>query len=160
MARPTLYVETTIPSYLASRPSRDVIVLAHQQITAEWWTTRRLAFDLRVSELVILEAGRGDPELARARREFLDGIPLLDASSQVGSLAEKYVTELQIPEQARNDAVHLAFATVHEVDYLLTWNCAHLANAVVRRKFQKLNGALRLSSPTICTPEELLESLP
>ncbi len=159
MAKPTLYVETTIPSYLAARPSRDVIVLAHQQITLEWWTKRRAAFDLRVSELVLLEAGRGDPELARARQSLLDGITLLRTSPAVQTLAEKYFTELQISAQARSDAAHLAFATVHKVEYLLTWNCAHLANAAVRRKFQSVNAMLGLVSPIICTPEELLSEL-
>ncbi len=155
-SKPTLYLENTIVSYLAARPSRDLIVAAHQQITREWWDRRRDAFTIYISPVVLEEASQGDPQAARARLELLDALPVLAATPRVEEVANVYFAELGLPDRVVRDAAHLAFAVVYEVEYLLMWNCAHIANAEIRRRLQALNARLGLHTPTICTPEELL----
>lgn len=142
-------------SYLAARRSRDVIVLAHQEITREWWLTRE-RFDLYVSPVVVEESALGDPAVARERSLYVEGLPVLAASERIEQVAATYFRELRFPDKALRDAAHLAFACNYAVDYLLTWNCAHIANAVVRRQLARLNERLGLPTATICTPEELL----
>ena len=153
-----LYLESTIPSYLTARPSRDLIVAAHQQITHEWWRQARTNFDIYVSEAVLDEISAGDPDAASRRLALTDGLPILAINDEVGSLAIEYQRELGLPRSAQLDVVHLACAVVYELDYLLTWNCAPLANGVVIRRLQKLNATLGRATPVIVTPEELLES--
>jgi predicted nucleic acid-binding protein len=153
--KPTLYLETTIVSYLVSRPSRDVIVLAHQEVTRSWWGRWRDEFTVYVSPVVLEEAGVGDPTQARQRLEALRTFSVLEASPRVEELAGTYYAKLDFPERAIRDAAHLAFAVAYAVDYLVTWNCAHLANAHVRRRLARLNEGLGVRTPTICTPEEL-----
>jgi len=155
-AKPTLYLETSVPSYLAARSSRDLIVAAHQQITREWWDKRRGSFAIYVSEVVLFEAGRGDPEPAKQRLELLSSFAILDLTPRVAELTKTYLDELRIPEPSARDAAHLAFAAAHGIDYLLTWNCRHIANAFVRLRLRTLNERLGVSTPVICTPEELL----
>ena len=156
MTRPVLYLETTVVSYLVARPSRDVVVLAHQEITRQWWATRREAFSIYVSPVVLEEAALGDAEQARERLQLLTPYPVLSASDHVEQIAAAYLRELRLPERALRDAAHLAFACTYAVDYLLTWNCAHIANAEVRRQLARVNDPLGLATPVICTPEELL----
>jgi predicted nucleic acid-binding protein len=147
-------LETSVISYLAARPSRDVIVLAHQEITRQWWATRQ-RFDLYVSPVVLEESALGDPEMARERLRYVEALPVLAAAERIEQVAATYFRELRFPEKALRDAAHLAFACVYAVDYLLTWNCTHIANAVVRRQLARLNERLGLPTATICTPEEL-----
>ena len=156
MTHPVLYLETTVVSYLVARPSRDVVVLAHQEITRQWWTARREAFSIYVSPVVLEEAALGDAEQARERLQLLAPYPVLSASDHVEQIAAAYLRELRLPERALRDAAHLAFACTYAVDYLLTWNCAHIANAEVRRQLARVNDRLGLVTPVICTPEELL----
>jgi hypothetical protein len=151
----TVYVETTIPSYLAAKPSRDLVVSAHQQITAEWWERARQVFDLRVSSLVIEELAEGDPAVALRRLEAVRGLPVLAISPRVVHLAAEYDTRLNLGGDTRNDLTHLAFAVVYEADYLITWNCRHLANATLVRRISDLNRDLGEFMPMIVTPEEL-----
>jgi hypothetical protein len=153
---PTLYLETTIPSYYTARPVRDVIVLAHQEITRTWWEQRLPVFDVYISPVVLEEARQGDPVAAQKRLEVLASFPVLEATSAIERLAETYMTQLALPGKALRDAAHLAFACGHELDYLVTWNCAHIANAELRRRLMALNAALGLQTPIICTPEELM----
>jgi hypothetical protein len=155
---PTLYLESTIPSYLTARPSRDLIVAAHQQITHEWWQQARRNFDIYVSEAVLDEISAGDPDAASRRLALTEGLPILALTEEVGSLAIEYQHGLGLPRSARLDVVHLACAVVYELDYLLTWNCAHLANGVVIHRLQKVNTVLGRATPVIITPEELLET--
>jgi len=154
--KPSLYIETTVPSYYASRDSRDVIVLAHQQITRLWWETRLSDFRSYVSPVVLEEARGGDPEQARRRLEVLGPFQVLEASEAVEQLASRYVVELSLPGRAIRDAAHLAFACIYEMDFLVTWNCVHIANAELIRLLARLNAVARIWTPTICTPEELL----
>jgi len=154
---PTLYLESTIPSYLAAKPSRDLIVASHQQITHEWWSSSRSRFDMYISEAVLDEAGRGDPDAASRRLEIVKNLPVLALTKEIESLALEYLDSLALPGRARLDVIHLACAVIYELDYLLTWNCAHLANGVVIRRLQDFNSPRGLAIPVIVTPEELLE---
>lgn len=154
--RAKVYIETTVPSYLAARPSRDLLTAAHQQITRDWWEMRRAAFDLFVSELVIEESAAGDPAVAARRRELLTDIPILPMNGGILSLAEALVNQGPVPATAVADALHIALATVYACDYLLTWNCRHIANAQVERAARQLASRLGYELPTICTPEELM----
>jgi len=151
-----LYVETSIVSYLTARPSRDVIRAARQELTWEWWERRREAFDLYASRLVVEEAEEGDQVAAQRRLEALAGIPLLDLRDEVGQLAAALIAEGPLPRAATDDAVHLALATVYEMDFLLTWNCRHLANAELTEPVANFLRARGYRPPVVCTPEELM----
>jgi predicted nucleic acid-binding protein len=153
----SIYLETTVVSYYTSKLSRDVVILAHQQITREWWPRAVTRFDVLISEIVIEEASLGDPEAAKRRLEELKDFPLLELSDRVREIAEIYMEALAIPERVFGDAIHLAVASVYDVDYLVTWNCAHIANAELIKKLMKVNESLGIHSPIICTPEELME---
>src|SRR5262245_24616012 len=118
---PTVYLETTIISYLVARPSRDIVLMAQQQVTADWWM-KRDRFDLFISQLVISEASAGDPAAAANRLATLDGIPLLPPSESAHLLASALIAEFAIPKQAQRDASHVAIAAVNGIDFLLTWN--------------------------------------
>jgi hypothetical protein len=152
-----LYLETTIVSYLTGRPSRDVVIAAHQELTRQWWETRSAAFDLLVSELVREEAAKGDPEAARSRMLTIEKLPILEISDAAVALAEQLVSAGPIPPESSADALHIALATVNGADYLLTWNCKHLANAMHRNRIEALAEAAGYACPVICTPEELME---
>ncbi len=154
----TVYLETTIIGYLASWPSRDLITAANQQLTHEWWNDHRQAFDLHVSQFVIDECSAGDKTAAQERLIFLAAIPELSVSDDVRRLAEKLVQGVPLPEKGAVDALHIAVAAVHGMDYLLTWNCTHIANASLRPRIEALCRAFGHEPPTICTPQELLES--
>jgi len=151
-----VYIETTIPSYLVARPSRDLLIAAHQQLTRDWWELRRPAFDLYVSEPVLEEAGAGDATLARRRLELLADIRLLALTEGILKLAENLVAEGPIPSKAVGDAFHIAIATAYACEYLLTWNCRHIANAEIQRMARLVVRRHGFELPTICTPEELM----
>ena len=154
--KPSLYVETTVPSYYVSRDSRDVVVLAHQQITRIWWRSRLPDFRAYVSPVVLEEAREGDPEQSRKRLEVVSEFEILEAAEAVERLAARYMAEFNLPGSAIRDAAHLAFACVYEMDFLVTWNCAHIANGEVIKRLTRINTAADVVTPTICTPEELL----
>lgn len=156
MPQPSLYLETTIPSYLTASPSRDILVLARQELTRRWWEGARAGYQLVTSPAVIAEAGRGDPEAARKRLELMDHARLLDARPEVDELAVKVRRALNIPEKAALDAYHLAFSMFYEIDYLLTWNCAHLANAGCIRLLARFARGEGIWLPVICTPEQMV----
>ena len=155
--RPTVYVETTVISYLTSRPSRDLIVAAHQQLIHDWWNNHRLQFELFVSPTVMEEISKGDPGVATSRLEAVAGLAVLELTPDLRGLADEYFANIQLPERARADSYHLAFASWHGMDYLITWNCSHMASGFVRKQVAKINKAWGIESPAICTPEELME---
>jgi hypothetical protein len=156
MDKPTVYLETTVPSYLVAEPSRDVVVAGHQRTTHEWWQTAKDRFQLVNSDIVKEELADGDSKLATRRLAMVSGLEVLASNAQVEALASKYASELGLVGRARKDVPHVAFAVGFEIDYLVTWNCAHLANAIVMRKLREINVRLGLWLPIICTPEELL----
>jgi len=152
-----VYVETTIVSYLASRPSRDVVVAGRQQLTHRWWEVRRPDFDLVVSQVVLDEIRAGDPEAAARRLEIVLGLPLLDITPEVADFAAQLIARVPLPPQAAADAAHMAVAACHRVDFVMTWNVAHIANAVLRRRVEDICRTAGYDAPILCTPDELME---
>jgi hypothetical protein len=152
---PKIYLETTIISYLAARPSKDLITAAHQQVTHDWWQNRRSDFNLFSSQLVIQESSAGDAAVAQTRLQLLSDIPLVQVNVDCVSLARALVERGPIPEKAAVDALHIAIATVHGMDYLLTWNCKHIANAEMQTSVNRICRSAGYEPPVICTPEEL-----
>lgn len=151
-----LYLENSVVSYLTARPSRDVITVARQELTRDWWRNQRERYELYISEFVVSEASDGDPEAAARRLDALDGIPVLGLGETAIELAEKFVEEGPLPEKATVDAFHIAMAVVNGMDYLLTWNFKHIANALLRHRIEEMSRAEGYEPPVICTPEELL----
>lgn len=151
----SIYLETTIPSYLASRPSRDLVTAAHQQITHEWWGQVRVNFDVFVSEAVLEEIRAGDQALSARRMKLVEDLPVLVLNSEVSGLVRLYSGRLGLPEHASTDVVHIAFAVAYELDYLVTWNCKHIANGRVIQRLTSINREVGRSTPIIVTPEEL-----
>lgn len=151
----TVYIETTVVSYLASRPSQDAIVAARQQLTRGWWHRQRPLFACFVSDVVLDEAGDGDAEQAALRLKSLEGIPKLAATVEGERLATAFLADV-LPAKAAGDAAHLAIATVGKVRYLVTWNCAHLANAQLLDRLEPIAGTAGFKLPRVCTPEELM----
>lgn len=153
--RPTPYVETTIPSYLTAWPSREVVRAGYQQLTRDWWA-RRHEYELFASSLVHSECGAGDPEAAASRLAALTGIELLAQTAAVDALAGELLRGVPLPPQATSDALHIAIAAAHGMDYLVTWNCAHIANAALRPRIEAVCRRFGYEPPVICTPQELL----
>lgn len=151
-----VFLETSVISYLTASPSRDIVHAAHQQITREWWA-RRHRFDLYVSQAVLREAARGNPEAADRRLTAIQNIPVLAVSGDASELAELFLAKNALPAKAAVDAIHIAVAVVNGMDYLLTWNCTHIANAGIRARIEKICRDTDLYPPVICTPEELME---
>ena len=152
----TIYVETTVISYLVSRPSRDIVIAAHQQVTSEWWTNRRNEFECFISQVVIDEIQGGDPLAAERRIQEVRDFRVLEATVEAEHLTQAIIDAGVIPIKAVGDAAHIAIATVNEMDYLLTWNCKHLANAQLIRKVSMICIGEGFNMPVICTPEELM----
>lgn len=152
----TVYIETSILGYLTARPSRDIVVSANIQITREWWDTRRSDFQLYSSQAVVKETSQGDAAIASQRLEILGNFSLLDLNQPVLDLAEQFLGRSNLPAKADVDAVHIATATVHGMDYLLTWNCKHIANAQIQGKLAEISLDFGYELPILCTPYELL----
>ena len=153
----TIYLETTIISYYTSRPSNDIMVLAKQRITELWWKNNLNKFDVYISEAVFEEICEGDSDAALKRITVVNTIPSLEITDDVLNVYKIYLKRLQIPDKALRDAIHIAIASVHSIDYLVTWNCKHIANGEIIKKLMSINNELGLSIPVIVTPEELME---
>jgi predicted nucleic acid-binding protein len=152
----TVYLETSVISYLAASPSRDLLSAAHQQVTHLWWHTRRSNFELFVSQLVIDECLAGDTEAAEKRIALLSNLPLLDIDPEVIELAQYLARKVPLPKKAAADALHIAAAVRHGIDYVLTWNCTHIANAELRPRIDSACAARGYAPTILCTPEELI----
>ncbi|WP_331875510.1 type II toxin-antitoxin system VapC family toxin [Longimicrobium sp.] len=144
-------------SYLAALPSRDPITARNQQITREWWDTRRGEHILLASPTVLDEAALGDAEFARRRRSYLDGVPLLQVTGEVEVLAEVLLRQVPLPSHARSDALHVAVASVYGVAYVLTWDRKHIANPRLVPRFQRFCGDLGYTAPLLTTPASMME---
>lgn len=153
---PKVYIETTIVSYLTGRPSRELVALAHQQVTRDWWELEKAKYELYASEVVIAEAERGDAGAARARLAVLSELPRLAATAESEVLAPVLLRETRLPAGALLDMTHVSIAAVHGMQYLLTWNCRHIANATVIRIVERVCRRYGYEPPVICTPEELM----
>jgi hypothetical protein len=155
--KPSVYVETTIISYLVGWLSRnDLQVAAHQELTRRWWATRGTEFDLFASSLVVDEAADGDAVLAAERLRLLHGLTLLRVPEEAHALKFQLLRRTQIPAKAENDALHIAIAAVHGVEFLATWNCKHIANAVTLPLVYDVCRAEGYEPPLVCTPHELM----
>ena len=152
-----VYIETSIVSYLTGRPSRDMVIAAHQELTRQWWDTRASSFELLVSELVREEVAKGDVEASDKRLSIIRKLPILGTSNEAILLAEQLILSGPIPREYAADALHIAISTVNGIEYLLTWNCKHLANAAHRNKIEIVVEEAGYTCPVICTPEELME---
>ncbi len=155
--KPTVYLETTIIGYLAMRVSSVLRVAANQQTTRDWWDNQRHRFELFVSRFVLDECSEGDPVAVQERLAYLEKIPLLRISDDVNALARSLLARVPLPEKAAIDALHISVAAVNGVEYLLTWNCKHIANPSLRSQIERVCREMRFEPPVICTPQELLE---
>lgn len=135
----TVYIETSILGYLTARSTKNLILAANMEITRDWWESRRTAFVLYTSEAVLNEVAQGDAEIAVQRLKILRDFPLLELNHAVQDLAAQFLARTNLPPKANLDAIHIAAATVHGMDYLLTWNCKHIANAQLQRKLAEIS---------------------
>ena len=153
---PSVYIETTVVSYLVARPSRDAIMAERQRQTRAWWENRRGGYALFVSGATVSEALRGELLMARRRAAVLHGIPLLVTRPDVTALGKALVERGPLPSSAESDAYHIAFAAVYRLTYLLTWNCRHIANPRMFSTIERVCREHGVMLPALCTPDELL----
>jgi len=153
---PKIYIETSVIGYLTARPSRDALARAHQDLTRDWWEYRLNQFEIFVSEVVLDEIARGDATAARARVAVVERYPILRVSDSARNLAAAILSSAALPAKAAADALHISIAAVNGMDFLLTWNCTHIANGIILRAVGKISRELGFEPPIVCTPEELM----
>ena len=154
----SIYLESSVVSYLASRPSRDLVVAGNQQVTRDWWETRRGECELFVSDVVVAECAAGDPTAASEREMFLTGLPTLATTLEAEALADALLSAMALPQKAALDALHIGVTAVNGIDILLTWNCAHIANPFMQPQITAACVKFGVVPPTICTPLQLVEA--
>ncbi len=152
----TLYIETSVIGYLTARATQNLIIAANMKITQDWWQNYRNNFDIYISQVVLDEVARGESEMAIKRLETVRDFPLLEISELVDGLASEFMNKSNLPPKASDDAIHIAIATIHRLDYLLTWNCKHIANGHIQKKLREICVSLGYTLPIICTPYELI----
>jgi len=155
----SVYIESSVISYRVARLSRDIVVLARQEITAEWWDNVLPHLDGFVSPVVLEEIALGDGDSAKRRLQIAERFQSLEVNDAVRLLAEQIVAQLNLPDHVLPDAYHLALPAVHGIEYLVTWNCKHIANAFMLKRIEKIVVANGYEMPVVCTPEELMEEL-
>ncbi len=156
--QPTLYLDTTVISYLTARLSRSLLIARRQRLTRVWWHRYRHHHTLRVSERVYKEAEDGDSTASTARLEAISGIPMLRFDPLSERLAEKLVGSGRLPEKAQTDAAHIAIAATNLIPLLVTWNYKHLANPSIHRSIVLACENEGFRCPEICTPEDLMRT--
>ena len=154
----SIYLESSIVSYLAARPNRDLVVAGNQQVTRDWWETRRGGYELYVSDVVVAECAAGDPTAAAERGLFLADLPVLATTEESEALADALLSAMALPKRAALDALHIALAATNGIDILLTWNCAHIANPFMQPQINAACMEFGVMPPTICTPLQLIEA--
>ena len=159
MSKKRVYIESSVISYYANRRSRNLIVAAHQEITREWWESELSKYDAFISQFVIEEISKGDPAPATMRMDAIAECAIIELSDDVAELARRYLAAANIPRKSHIDAFHIAVAVISGMDFLLSWNFHHIANAFIKEKIRRINDALSLVTPEICTPEELVEEV-
>ncbi len=152
----TVYIETSVIGYLTARSTKNLIIAANIEMTRDWWEGRRHLFELYISQVVVAEVARGDGEMAAKRLECIADLPLLEVTEAVDDLAAAFMARSNLPAKAGDDAIHIAIATVHRLNYLLTWNCKHIANAQIQTKLMDICADFGYRLPIICTPYELM----
>ncbi len=151
----SVYIETSVVSYLTARPSKDIVSAGHQMATHDFWD-QLPQYDIYLSELVLQEAGRGDERAASARLEALHGIQELEINAECNALAKALVLDGAVPEQYPEDALHIAVASVHSIDVIVTWNFKHINNPATRSKVRQSVEAHGFICPELCSPDEFL----
>jgi predicted nucleic acid-binding protein len=151
----SVYVETSVISYLTARESQDVVVAARQAITRQWWQETRRRFEVYISMLVADEAGAGDPAAAAQRAGAIAALPILEVTDEAQALAARLLEAQVVPKTSVEDALHIALAAVHGMDFLLTWNFRHINNAETKARISAAVEAAGYECPVICSPEEL-----
>ena len=155
--KPTLYLETTIVSYYVARPTDQLIVAAHQELTRQWWEQRLKGFRAYISQFVLDEVRDGDPIMVRKRLRALRGLERLPTVNTALELGRKLLLSGLFPRAAARDASHLSMAAAYGLQFLVTWNCRHLANARVFDRVWRICREAGYECPVVCTPEELME---
>jgi predicted nucleic acid-binding protein len=155
--KPTIYIETSIISYLAAKPSPDLMTAACQQVTAEWWEGSGRLYDVVTSALVVAESREGNQRTANSRLDLLRGIRALKTTEEAKELGRALIKERALPQRAQADALHIAIAVVHGVDFLLTWNCRHIDNPATKPLVREVCASHGYVCPEICTPFEIME---
>ena len=154
---PSVYLETTVVSYLAAGPSRNLVTAGRQRVTRDWWRMAPRHYTLVVSDLVVHEASAGNPTVAGARLALLAGIKLLDSLPAADRLTEELLIQGAVPRKSADDAADIAIAVTNSVDYLVTWNLKHIANAAQRSKIERICREMGYTSVVVCTPDDLME---
>jgi PIN domain len=157
MAKPSVYLETSVISYLVGWVSRDsTLVASNQELTREWWSKRRGNFELFASTVVVDEVSKGVPERASERLAFLREVETLEVTAAARLLTARLVREAGVPAKAEIDALHIAIAAVNGMDYLASWNCAHIVNAITLPRVYEICRDAGYEPPFVCTPQELM----
>ena len=154
----SIYLESSVVSYLAVRPSRDLVVAGNQQVTRDWWETRGGECEVFVSDVVVTECAAGDPTAASEREVFLTDLPVLATTEEAEALADVLLSAMALPQRVALDALHIGVAAVNGIDILLTWNCAHIANPFMQPQITAACVEFGVIPPTICTPLQLVEA--
>ncbi len=154
-----IYIESTIPSYVVARPARDLLQAARQQLTKDWWDLKRAKHELFTSQVVLDEITDGEAAMAQQRLDLMAQIKLLDLTDEAKALTKNILASGLLPADADRDAAHIALATVHEMDILLSWNCRHIANAAIQARLRRLAEKSGYALPVLCTPDELTGEL-
>ena len=154
-----IYIESTIPSYVVARPARDLLQAARQQLTKDWWDLKSAMHELFTSQVVLDEITDGETAMAKQRLDVVAQIKLLDLTDEANALTKDILASGLLPADADRDAAHIALATVHEMDILLSWNCRHIANAVIQARLRRLVEKSGFTLPVLCTPDELTGEL-
>lgn len=154
-----IYIESTIPSYVVARPARDLLQAARQHLTRDWWDLKREQHEMFTSQVVLDEISDGEAEMARQRLKLLRGVPLLELNATANDLGREVLRSGLLPATADGDAAHIALATVHEMDILLTWNCRHIANVAIQQRLRRLVEQNGYTLPSLATPEEFMSDL-
>ena len=154
-----IYIESTIPSYVVARPARDLLQAARQQLTKDWWDLKRAKHELFTSQVVLDEITDGEAAMAQQRLDVMAEIKLVDLTDEANALTKEILASGLLPADADRDAAHIALATVHEMDILLSWNCRHIANAAIQARLRRLVEKSGYALPVLCTPDELTGEL-
>ena len=156
--KPRVYIETTIVGHLTSRLPYDIVVAGQMLVTRQWWAESQSDFELFVSELVLREVSQGESTAAAERLEAVASIPSAPILESAQQLTDSLIAQHGLPEKARIDALHLAICATNGIEYLLTWNCRHLANATRQKAIGEICKSSGYNVPIICTPQQLKES--